>query len=57
MALYAIGHFTVGPMLGYALVAIVGLIGFAFRDKVFDQIIKIYKSEKYKTLEAYKQTK
>ena len=57
MALYAIGHYTVGPMLGYALVAIVGLIGFAFRDKVFDQIIKIYKSEKYKTLEAYKQTK
>ncbi|WP_396597652.1 DUF5687 family protein [Dokdonia sp. R86516] len=57
MALYAIGHFTVGPMLGYALVAIVGLIGFAFRDKVFNQIIKIYKSEKYKTLDAYKQTK
>ncbi len=57
MALYAIGHFTVGPTLGYALVAIVGLIGFAFRDKVFDQIIKIYKTEKYKTLAAYKQTK
>jgi len=55
MALYAIGHFTLGPVFGFALVAIAGLIGFAFRDKVFDQIIKIYKSEKYKTLAAYKQ--
>ncbi|MFT5892362.1 MAG: hypothetical protein ACI9Y7_002472, partial [Dokdonia sp.] len=28
-----------------------------FRDKVFNMIIKIYKKEKYKTLDAYKQTK
>ena len=55
MALYAIGHYTIGPWLGYALVALVGLIGFAFRDRVFDMIIKIYKKEKYKTLAAYKQ--
>lgn len=56
MALYAIGHFTLGPVSGFALVAIAGLAGFALRDKVFDMIIKIYKKEKYKTLEAYKQT-
>lgn len=56
MALYAIGHFTLGPVSGFALVAIAGLAGFAFRDKVFDLIIKIYKKEKYKTLQAYKQT-
>ncbi len=55
MALYAIGHFTIGPWLGYVLVALAGLIGFAFRDKVFDKIIAIYKKEKYKTLAAYKQ--
>lgn len=55
MALYAIGHFTLGPVFGFALVAIAGLAGFAFRDKVFDLIIKIYKKEKYKTLQAYKQ--
>lgn len=55
MALYAVGHFTLGPVFGFALVAIAGLIGFAFRDKVFDLIIKIYKKEKYKTLHAYKQ--
>ena len=57
MVLYAIGHFTVGPWLGFVLVALAGLVGFAFRDRVFDQIIKIYKSEKYKTLHAYKQVK
>ncbi|TVZ52697.1 DUF5687 family protein [Dokdonia sp. Hel_I_53] len=57
MALYAIGHFTVGSWLGYVLVAVAGLVGIAFRDSVFNQIIKIYKSEKYKTLAAYKQTK
>jgi hypothetical protein len=55
MALYAIGYLTVGPWLGFALVALAGVIGFAFRDKVFDMIIKIYKKEKYKTLQAYKQ--
>ncbi|SNR45862.1 DUF5687 family protein [Dokdonia pacifica] len=55
MALYAIGHFTLGPVSGFALVAIAGLAGFAFRDKVFNMIIKIYKKEKYKTLQAYKQ--
>lgn len=57
MLLYAIGHFTLGPWLGYVLVTIVGLIGFALRDTVFNRIIKIYKSEKYKTIAAYKTTK
>lgn len=57
MLLYAIGHFTLGPWLGYVLVCIAGFIGFAFRDRVFNRIIKIYKNEKYKTLAAYKQTK
>jgi len=55
MALYAIGHFTVGPVLGFALVAMAGIIGLAFRNAVFNMIIKIYKTEKYKTLAAYKQ--
>ncbi|MDG5491127.1 DUF5687 family protein [Psychroserpens sp. SPM9] len=56
MILYAIGHFAVGELFGFALVAIVGLAGLLFRNKVFDIIEKIYKSEKYKTLKAYKQT-
>lgn len=55
MALYAIGHFTVGPWLGFVIVALAGVAGFAFRDMAFNRIIKIYKTEKYKTLAAYKQ--
>lgn len=55
MALYGIGYLIAGPWLGFALIALAGIIGFAFRDKVFDMIIKIYKKEKYKTLAAYKQ--
>ncbi len=55
MLLYVIGHYTLGPVFGFALVALAGVAGFAFRDKVFDMIIKIYKTEKYKTLNAYKQ--
>jgi hypothetical protein len=55
MALYAIGHFTVGPWLGFTIVGVVGVMGFAFRDMAFNRIIKIYKTEKYKTLAAYKQ--
>ncbi|AGA78551.1 DUF5687 family protein [Echinicola vietnamensis] len=55
MVLYVIGHFTVGPYLGYLLVAISAILGFAFKEKVFNLIEKNYKTEKYKTLAAYKQ--
>ena len=55
VGLYALGQFIVAPWLGYVLVAVAGLIGFAFRDSAFNQIIKIYKAEKYATLAAYKQ--
>ena len=43
------------PNLGLAMVAVAGLIGFALRDKVFSLIEKVYKTEKYKTIDAYKQ--
>ena len=55
MAIYAIGHFVQGEVLGFAFVAIFGLIGFLFKNKVFGIIEKIYKTEKYKALAAYKQ--
>ncbi len=35
----------------------VGIIGFAFRNRVFNLIENIYKREKYDTLKAYKQKK
>ncbi|MEO8773159.1 MAG: DUF5687 family protein [Gelidibacter sp.] len=56
MGIYAIGHYTLGEAFGFALVALSGLAGFLFKNKVFNIIEKVYKSEKYKTLAAYKQT-
>ncbi|MBG6111744.1 multisubunit Na+/H+ antiporter MnhC subunit [Flavobacterium sp. CG_9.10] len=55
LGLYWIGSKIMDPNLGLALVAIAGLIGFALKDKVFSLIEKIYKTEKYKTIDAYKQ--
>lgn len=55
IVVYAIGHLAVGPWLGYVLVALTGVLGFAFKNTVFNQIEKIYKAEKYATLAAYKQ--
>ncbi|MGC1631694.1 MAG: DUF5687 family protein [Gelidibacter sp.] len=55
MGIYAIGHYTLGEGFGFVLVAISGLAGFLFKNKVFNIIEKVYKSEKYKTLAAYKQ--
>ncbi|WP_406685346.1 DUF5687 family protein [Seonamhaeicola sp. MEBiC1930] len=55
MIIYAIGHFTLGETFGFILVALFGVAGLLFKNKVFDIIEKVYKSEKYKTLSAYKQ--
>ena len=55
MIIYSIGHFTMGEAFGFVLVALAGLIGLLFKNKVFNMIEKVYKSEKYKTLAAYKQ--
>ncbi|MCR9183747.1 MAG: DUF5687 family protein, partial [Flavobacteriaceae bacterium] len=55
MILYAIGHYTYGPTLGYVIVAGFGVLGFAFKNKVFAIIETIYKTEKYKTIAAYSQ--
>lgn len=53
--LYWAGSSILNFNLGLAFVAIAGVLGFAFRDKVFSKIEKIYKTEKYKTIDAYKQ--
>ena len=55
MLVYAIGHYSLGWQFGYLLVALFGVLGFAFKNKVFQIIETIYKKEKYITLEAYKQ--
>lgn len=55
MALYSIGYYTHSSDLGVLLVLAAGILGFAFRDKVFTRIERIYKTEKYATIAAYKQ--
>jgi len=55
MALYALGYYIFSPTIGLLLVALAGILGFAFRNFVFSKIEKIYKSEKYATIAAYKQ--
>ena len=44
-----------GIEVGYLAVAILGILGLAFRNKVFTIIENVYKKEKYATLAAYKE--
>jgi multisubunit Na+/H+ antiporter MnhC subunit len=53
--LYWLGSKYGNPTVGLVLVASAGVIGFAFKEKAFSVIEKIYKSEKYATIAAYKQ--
>ncbi|MFN3756767.1 MAG: DUF5687 family protein, partial [Flavobacterium sp.] len=55
MILYAVGHYIISPMAGMLFVAGAGVLGFAFKEKVFTIIEQVYKSEKYQTIAAYKQ--
>lgn len=55
MLLYFGGKSLFNEATGLAFVAVAGIIGFALRDKVFGWIEKIYKTEKYSTIQAYKQ--
>jgi hypothetical protein len=55
LVIFAAGYYTISPMAGYLFVILFGISGLAFRDKVFAIIEKVYKTEKYKTLAAYKE--
>jgi len=55
MGLYAAGFYFFSPNIGLLFVALAGVLGFAFRNYVFTLIEKIYKTEKYATIAAYKQ--
>ena len=55
LLLFALGYYLINEAAGYVLVAITGILGFAFKNRVFKVIERIYKKEKYKTLLAYKQ--
>ena len=53
--LFGLGTTILNQNLGLLFVALTGVLGFAFRNKVFAKIQKIYKTEKYETIAAYKQ--
>jgi hypothetical protein len=53
--LYWLGSKYANANVGLALVALAGIVGFALKNKAFSLIEKIYKSEKYATIAAYKQ--
>lgn len=53
--LFLLGKWIYSNELGYLLIALVGISGLVFKNKVFTLIEKIYKKEKYAALSAYKQ--
>lgn len=55
LLVFALGYYLISPIAGYVLVALFGLSGLALRDKVLTKVEEIYKTEKYKTLAAYKE--
>jgi hypothetical protein len=55
MGLYTLGYYLFSPNVGLLFVAAAGVLGFSFRNYVFNQIEKIYKTQKYETIAAYKQ--
>ncbi|KGO92687.1 DUF5687 family protein [Flavobacterium subsaxonicum] len=55
IALFVIGNYISGPLMGYGFIAGTGLLGLIFRNAAFRAIERIYKAEKYSTLSAYKQ--
>ncbi|PWA11518.1 DUF5687 family protein [Flavobacterium laiguense] len=55
VGLYWSGTYLMNENLGLTLVAVVGILGLALKNKAFVFIEKIYKSEKYATIAAYKQ--
>lgn len=54
MAVFTGAKYFFGMTVAIMIIGLMGLIGFLLRDKIFDYIVKIYKTEKYTTLEAFK---
>lgn len=45
------------PKMGYIAIILVGILGYMFKNLIFNTIEKLYKKRKYLTLQAYKETK
>lgn len=54
MAVFAGTKYLFGTTAAVASLGFLGLIGFLFREKFFDFIVKLYKKEKYTTIKAFK---
>ncbi len=54
MAVFALMKFFAGMIAAVVSLGVLGLVGFFVRDKIFDQIVKVYKTQKYSTLSAFK---
>jgi hypothetical protein len=53
--LFGVGLLVDNIYIGIALIAVFGLLGLLFKSRLFLLIERIYKKEKYVTIEAYKQ--
>ena len=54
MGVFAVVKYFFGIYPAVASLGFLGIIGFLIRDKIFDIIVKVYKTEKYSTLDAFK---
>ena len=54
MAVFALSKYIFGMTGAVISIAVLGLIGFLIREKIFDIIVKHYKREKYSTIDAFK---
>lgn len=55
LGLYYLGILLFDEVIGLGFIALAGILGFAFKYKVFNWIENIYKTQKYETIAAYKQ--
>ena len=54
MAIFAVMKYFFGMFAAMFTIAVIGAIGFAFRAKIFDFIVKIYIKEKYSAIASFK---
>lgn len=55
IVLFYIGEYSFGFEAGIGLIVFSGMVGLVFKNWALTKIVKIYKNEKYATLQAYKQ--
>ncbi|RQO35210.1 hypothetical protein DBR39_19825 [Chryseobacterium sp. KBW03] len=54
MGVFALAKYFSGITGGVISIAIIGIIGFFMRERIFNIIVKLYKKEKYSTIDAFK---